>query len=59
MSDKYLLTFKVPIKAFDDLEARMMARNIVASVSQISMGENVEVKFQKVFEDKQPEKLEL
>ena len=57
-SSKYLLTFKIRIDALDDIEARVIAQNIEDSVSRISIA-NVEVKLQKIFEDKQPQHMEL
>ena len=53
----YLLTIQVPIKAFDDIEARMEGTTLLAgAIYELPAGEST-FKLQRVFSDRPPEKV--
>lgn len=55
--DKYLFTLRFPFEAFDNLDARLTVRMLM---ERIGLPEDEgERKLQKVFKDREPEKVNL
>ena len=55
--DKYLLTLRFSFEAFDDVDARLTARQLLSKAGV--EGEAAEHKLQKIFKGKEPQKIVL
>lgn len=55
---KYLLTVKLEFDAFDDIEAREIAKDNLGYEFN-TIGGKLEVKLQNIFDNKEPRKVEL
>lgn len=60
MEASYIVTFRVPIEAVDDVSAREEALHLLHLLKSYPVfPPDVTVKLQEVFRDKQPRKIEL
>lgn len=55
---KYLLTIKLEFEAFDDIEARQIAKDNLGYEFNL-IGGKVEAKLQNIFENKEPRRVEM
>lgn len=56
MNREYLMTIKIKIDAFDDIDFRQKAKEILNDFSRL---DNVDVKLQEVFKSKPPRKIKI
>jgi hypothetical protein len=60
MKKQYVLTIRVPFETFDDLDARIKAKEFMAGLScSINWDDKKKVKLQEVFENKEPRGISL